>query len=312
MTAILVTGGAGFIGSHFVRAAAEAGHHVVVLDDLSTGTALPSPMDAAFVHGDIADRALVARVIRRHDISCYVHFAGKICVGESIESPRPYFDHNIARTLRGCSTSCSSTRRARSCSRRRRLSMAPIRVHTAPASSPSRRCSTPTAKRTACRGRLLRYHNAAGAHPDGTLREAHDPETHLIPLAIDAALGRRPPLIVFGDDHATRDGTCVRDYVHVCDLARAHLVALEKLERGEQIGVIDLGSGIGYTVRVRSSAAAARVLGALVPFTMGQRRAGDVSLLTANTSRARERSWAGTRSAGTWNTILEDTARSRR
>ena len=155
----------------------------------------------------------------------------------------------------------------------------------------------------------LRYFNAAGAHPDGTLLERHDPETHLLPIAIDAALGRRPPIAVFGADYPTRDGTCERDYVHVCDLADAHLAAIDALDRGVEVGAINLGSGRGHTVR-EVLATCARVLGRDVPHAIEARREGDPAALVADSSLARQViGWAPRR--GDLGTIVEDAARSR-
>jgi UDP-glucose-4-epimerase GalE len=155
----------------------------------------------------------------------------------------------------------------------------------------------------------LRYFNAAGAHPDGSVREAHDPETHLIPLAIDAALGRTPPLNVFGDDYDTPDGTCIRDYVHVCDLAAAHLTALEVLERGESVGPVNLGAGHGHSVSEVLDTVS-QVLGRTVPRLTCPRREGDPSRLVADPSLARSMlGWSTVRSD--LSTIVEDAARSR-
>jgi UDP-glucose-4-epimerase GalE len=156
----------------------------------------------------------------------------------------------------------------------------------------------------------LRYFNAAGAHPDGSLREAHDPETHLIPLVIDAALGRRGALTVFGDDYDTRDGTCMRDYVHVCDLASAHLAAIDALASGKVIGAVNLGSSTGFTVKEVLDEAA-RVLGKPIPHSLGPRRAGDPATLLASNTRAAEiLGWRPQRSE--LGTVIDDAVRSRR
>jgi UDP-glucose-4-epimerase GalE len=318
---ILVTGGAGFVGSHFVRAAHEAGSRVVVLDDLSAGPvpALPDGIDV--VRGDIGDRALVARLVREHRVTAVAHFAGKICVGESVADPASYFDVNVVRTfalldvvrIEGPGVFVFSSSAA---------------VYGAPERSPideRARCepvnpygATKLAvehilagfgQAHGLRWAALRYFNAAGAHPDGSLREAHDPETHLIPLVIDAARGRRPPLTVYGDDYATPDGTCVRDYVHVVDLARAHLAALDALDRGVAVGATNLGSARGHSVREVIDAAT-RVLGRPVPHAVGPRRPGDPAVLLAQCSRAAELlGWTPERSE--LETIIDDAARSR-
>ncbi|HTR52459.1 MAG TPA: UDP-glucose 4-epimerase GalE [Kofleriaceae bacterium] len=319
---ILVTGGAGYVGSHFARAAHEAGSRVVVLDDLSAGPYPALPRDIAFVHGDIADRALVARAIRDHRVTSIAHFAGKICVGESVEKPALYFERNLVRTLALLDTVLAEGPGTVIFSSTAAVYGMPEHVpivETAPLQPINPYGASKLAIEHALaaygtahglRWAALRYFNAAGAHPDGTLREAHDPETHLIPLAIDAALGRRGPLAVFGDDYATRDGTCVRDYVHVMDLARAHLAALAALDRGVAVGATNLASATGFTVREVIDTAA-RVLGRPVPHAIGARRAGDPAVLLASCARAGEvLGWRAERSD--LPTVIEDAARSRR
>ena len=296
---LLVTGGAGFVGSHFVRAAREAGHQVVVLDDLSGGPMPVLPADVVFVRGDIGDRALVGKLLRDHRISAIVHFAGKIQVGESVVKPELYFDVNLIRThalldvvrAEGPNIFLFSSTAA---------------VYGMPDVTPIVE-ATPLAPINpygmsklgiehalasygiahGLRWAAPRYFNAAGAHPDGTLRESHDPESHLIPLVIDAALGRRGPLTIFGDDYPTPDGTCIRDYVHVCDLADAHLAAIAALTAGTSVGAVNLGSGTGFSVK-QVIDTATRVLSRPVPHTIGPRRVGDPAILLASNARARE------------------------
>ena len=318
---ILVTGGAGFVGSHFARAAHEAGSRVVVLDDLSAGTNPALPDGIAFVSGDIADRDLVTRVIREHRITSYAHFAGKICVGESVEKPALYFERNVTRSLAFLDVVLEHAPRTFLFSSTAAVYGMP---DTVPISEGARLSpinpygSTKLAIESALaaygdayglKWAALRYFNAAGAHPDGSYREDHDPETHLIPLVIDAALGRRPPLTVFGEDYATRDGTCVRDYIHVCDLAAAHLAAIDALDAGVAVGPTNLGSGHGFTVREVLDEAA-RVLGKPIPHTMGPRRPGDPAVLLASNERAAEvLGWRPTRSE--LGTVIDDAVRSR-
>ena len=318
---ILVTGGAGFIGSHFARAAAEAGSRVVVLDDLSGAPNWPElPAGIERVPGNIADRSIVRSLIVNCRVTAIVHFAGKICVGESITNPALYFDYNVARSL-------ALLDLVREIGPRAFVFSSTAAVYGEPTVTPileSARYAPVNpygATKLALEHALasygaaygiawaaLRYFNAAGAHPDGTLREAHDPETHLIPLAIDAALGRRAPITVFGDDYPTKDGTCVRDYVHVCDLARAHLDALDALDRVGTIGAVNLGSGLGYTVR-EVLTATARVLGKDVPHEIGPRRDGDPAVLVASHTLAQQMlGWRPERDLGT---IIDDAARSR-
>jgi UDP-glucose-4-epimerase GalE len=320
-TCLLVTGGAGFVGSHFARAAHEAGSRVLVLDDLSAGAPPPRLPDAIrIVRGDIADRALVARLIADHGVTAVAHFAGKIAVGESVEHPARYFEHNVTRALAlldavragGVATFLFSS----SAAVYGTPEHAPI-AETAPLAPINPYGATKLAFEHALaaygaayglRWAALRYFNAAGAHPDGSLRESHDPETHLIPLVIDAARGRRPPVRVFGDDYPTPDGTCIRDYIHVCDLAAAHLAALDALDAGQAVGATNLGSGRGASVR-EVIAAAERVLGCAVPVEPAPRRAGDPPILLASTERAADLlGWRATRAL---DTILDDAARSR-
>ena len=319
---ILVTGGAGFIGSHFARAALEAGSRVIALDDLS-GTpdwpALPPAIER--VRGGIADRALVTRLITERRVTAIVHFAGRICVGESIGDPAVYYERNVVGALALLDV-------VREIGPRVFVFSSTAAVYGVPDAVPiveNARCApinpygaTKLAieHAIASYGRAYgiawaapRYFNAAGAHPDGSLREDHDPETHLIPRAIDAALGRRPPLVVFGDDYSTGDGTSSRDYVHVCDLARAHLAMLDVLDRGGEVGAINLGCGRASTVR-EVLAACRRGLGRDVPHSFGPRRDGDPAVLLASNERAFEvLGWRP--ECSDLGTIVEDAARSR-
>jgi UDP-glucose-4-epimerase GalE len=319
---ILVTGGAGFVGSHFARAALASGSHVVVLDDLSGGPMPALPPDIVFVRGDIADRAVVRATLRTHRITAVAHFAGRIQVGESVEQPALYFDHNVVRSLAlldvvredGPATFVLSSTAAvygmpEVVPIRETAARAPINPY-GMSKLAIEHALEAYGTAYGLRWASLRYFNAAGAHPDGTLREAHDPETHLIPLVIDAALGRRPPLTLFGDDYPTPDGTCVRDYVHVMDIARAHLDALDVLDAGRGVGATNLASGRGYTVR-QVIDVAARVLGRPVPHAIGPRRAGDPAQLLASAERAFEvLGWRAERSD--LETLIDDAARSRR
>ena len=321
-TSILVTGGAGFVGSHVARAAFEAGSRVTVLDDLSAGTTPTLPDGIELVVGDIADKALVTRVIRERQVTAYAHFAGKICVGESVEKPAMYFDRNLVRTIALLDVVLEHAPRAFLFSSTAAVYGVPDAVPIPEGAvlspiNPYGDSKLAVERVLAAYGHAyglpwaaLRYFNAAGAHPDGTLREAHDPETHLIPLVIDAALGRRPPLTVFGDDYPTIDGTCVRDYVHVCDLASAHLAAIDALASGRAIGAVNLGSATGFTVK-QVLDEAARVLGAPIPHSIGPRRAGDPATLLASNERAATLlGWRPQRSE--LGTVIEDAVRSRR
>jgi UDP-glucose-4-epimerase GalE len=318
---ILVTGGAGFVGSHFARVAADAGRRVVILDDLSGGAPALLPSTIPLVMGDIGDKRKVRTLCAVHHVGAVVHFAGKIQVGESVMHPDVYFESNLVKTLallevvrdEGIKSMLFSSTAAvygnpdtvpiHETSR-----LAPVNPYGASKLAVEHALSA-WGRAYGLRWAALRYFNAAGARPDGTLRENHDPETHLIPLALDAGLEGRPPLIVFGDDYDTPDGTCVRDYIHVQDLAAAHLSALERLEAGEMLGAINLGTGHGYSVREVIDAAAA-VLGREVPFIVGARRDGDPPRLVADPSLAKSLlGWAPQRPQLT--TIVEDALRSR-
>jgi UDP-glucose-4-epimerase GalE len=319
---VLVTGAAGFVGSHFARAAHDAGLAVVALDDLSTNASWPDlPASIERVLGDVGDRFLIEHWIAKRQIDAIVHFAGRIRVEESVREPGLYFEQNLSRTV-SLLDAASAVRGDLSF-----VLSSSAAVYGQPEQSPiielsSTRPINPYgasklaaevvleayARSRGVRWAALRYFNAAGAHPDGSLRERHDPETHLIPLAIDAALGRRPPLVVYGDDYATHDGTCVRDYVHVMDLADAHLAALRTLSRGESVGALNLGSECGTTV-CEVLAEVARAAGAPVPHDVGPRRDGDPTKLVASAANAAKiLGWRPTRNL---RTIVEDALRAR-
>jgi UDP-glucose-4-epimerase GalE len=320
--AVLVTGGAGFVGSHFVRLLVESGRRVIVLDDLSGGAPARPPGDAVLLRGDIGDAALVRQILCRERIGAVAHFAGRIQVGESMRVPELYFDVNVARTLRlldavrivGVTNFLFSSTAAvygvpDQVPIPESARLAPINPYGA-TKLLTEHALEAYGKAHGLRWAALRYFNAAGAHPDGSIREAHDPETHLIPLAIDAAMGRTPPLQVFGSDYDTADGTCVRDYIHVCDLADAHLAALAMLERGESVGAVNLGVGRGHTVR-QVLDTVSQIVGKPVPHALAPRRAGDPARLVADPTLARARfGWSAVRPD--LSTIVDDAARSRR
>ena len=315
---ILVTGGVGFVGSHFAWAAVDAGHDLVVLDDFSGGVPAMLPASVQVVRGDIGDVNTVDSVL--DGVEAVVHFAGKIQVGESVRMPGPYFETNFVKSLRLLEAVArhgvervvfSSTAAVYGTPD---LPIIPETTALAPvnpygASKLSFEYALAGFERAhGVRWAALRYFNASGARRDGRLRENHDPETHLIPLVIDAGLGRRPPVTVMGTDYATHDGTCVRDYIHVEDLAAAHLRALDVLGR-RTVGAANLGTGRGFSVR-EVIETVGEVLGKPVPHEIGARREGDPPALVADASRARQvLGWQPRRTD--LRVVLEDALRSR-
>ena len=294
---VLATGGAGYVGSHCVRALVRAGHEVEVLDDLSRGhrsfvERLKVPLHVA----DLRDEAALERVLRQGFDAC-LHFAALALVPESVERPEAYWDVNFKGGL-------ALLRALRAAKVQRLVVSSTAAVYGEPRETPvpedsSRAPTNPygatklafeyaveaESRATGLRALALRYFNAAGASDEGDLGERHDPETHLIPRLIRAAK-KGEPFTVFGRDHPTRDGTCLRDFVHVEDLARAHRLALEKLDR-THARALNLGSGTGHTV-LEVVAAAEKVLGKKVRLEERPRRPGDPSVLVADARRAEE------------------------
>jgi UDP-glucose-4-epimerase GalE len=319
---ILVTGGLGFIGSHFTWAAHAAGRKVVVIDDRSGGSSPPLPPGVEVVTADVGDRQVVADVCARFAPKAMVHFAGKIQVGESVTRPGFYFDMNLGRALTLIDVAQQNGIDQVVFSSSAAVYGEPKGVPI-PETAATRPVNPYGASKLSfeyvlegygpahgIRWAALRYFNAAGAAPDGSLRESHEPETHLIPLVIDAALGRRPPVRLFGTDYPTRDGTCVRDYIHVWDLVDAHLRALDLLADGKTVGALNLGTGAGVTVR-EILEAVREVMGVEVPHTVAARRPGDPAELVADPARAAALlGWRPSRSD--IRTIVEDALRSRR
>ena len=292
---VLVTGGAGYIGSHAVRELREAGHAVAVLDDLSYGHRDAVPRDVPLIDADLADAAALRRGLEGAD--AVIHFAGLLSVAESVRDPASYYRVNVVKGLALLDAMIAAGVRRIVFSSTCAVYGVPVRVPI-DESHPQdpinaygatkrafERVLMDYARAGLLRAVALRYFNAAGCHPDGSLGEDHDPEVHLIPLAVDAALGRGDGLWIHGDDYDTPDGTCVRDYIHVQDLARAHVAALS-LEGGEPFQAFNLGTGQGRSVRevVR---AVERVTGRPVKVTLGARRPGDPPVLVAQPDRAR-------------------------
>ncbi len=293
---VLVTGAGGYIGSHMCRMLQEAGHYVVALDTLENGFRDAITADAVVV-GDTADVQLVRTVLLDQRLSSVIHFAGYIQVGESVRDPLKYYRNNVANTLALLDTLLAANVKTLIFSSTAAIfgnpqytpideahPKAPINPYGHSKLMVEQICNDLSASHD-LKSVCLRYFNAAGAHPDGSIGERHEPETHLIPLAIQAALGQRGPLQVFGSDYNTADGTCVRDYIHVEDLCTAHLAALNYLTSGGESAEFNLGSGHGYSVLEVLTAIEAR-LGLPVPRLLSGRRTGDPEVLVANSAKA--------------------------
>jgi len=294
---ILVCGGAGYIGSHMARWLALKDIRVTVLDNLSTG-------HRAFVRwgelieADLLDPPSLDRAFAAHRYDAVMHFCARSLVGESMADPYGYYESNVGGTLNLLRAMrrhdvarlvFSSTAAVFGQPQADRIDEAhpthPINPYGA-SKRMVERILEDAATAYGLRSVALRYFNAAGASPDGTIGEAHDPETHLIPNALRAALGTGPALKLFGDDYPTPDGTCIRDYVHVDDLAQAHLLALKHLDSHAGAHAFNLGNGQGFSVR-EVIAAAERVSGRAVPHSIEARRPGDPSILVASSEKAR-------------------------
>ena len=293
---VLVTGGAGFIGSHACKALAAAGFRPVVVDNLSTGHGEAvrwGPLHRV----DIRDQAALAEVFAAERPQAVMHFAAAAYVGQSVEDPAFYYDNNVVGMIRLLDT-CREFRVGQvifssSCATYGQPTQMPIREDTPqepinPYGRTKLMCEHILRDYVAAFGLQsvgLRYFNAAGADPAGELVENHAPETHLIPLALMAASGQRPPLQVFGTDYPTPDGTCVRDYVHVADLAAAHVAALGYLRAGGAPDNFNLGTGRGYSI-LEIAAEIGRLFGRRLPWQAAARRPGDPPALVADTARA--------------------------
>ena len=296
--AILVLGGAGYIGSHTVYELIDAGRDVVVADNLLTGFRAAVHPKARFYQLDIRDRAALDVLFQAEKIDGVIHFAASSQVGESMSDPLKYYDNNLHGTMVLLSAMVahgvdkivfSSTAAAygepeqvpiletdrtvpTNCYGETKLSMERMMAWVSQAHG--------------LRYVALRYFNAAGAHPSGSIGEAHTPETHLIPIILQVPLGQREAVSIFGDDYPTKDGTCIRDYIHVTDLAQAHILALDYLLAGGENNVFNLGNGVGFTNKEVVEVARS-VTGHPIPAQMAPRRAGDPAQLVASSEKAK-------------------------
>ncbi|HTL69728.1 MAG TPA: UDP-glucose 4-epimerase GalE [Candidatus Eisenbacteria bacterium] len=320
---VLVAGGAGYIGSHMTRVLLAAGCSVVVFDNLSTGHREAVPEGARFFRGDLLETRDLDEVLSKYPSDAVMHFAASSLVGESVRDPLKYYENNVVACVRLLD-------RMRRAGPSRLIFSSTAAVYGEPERVPilegdRTRPLNPYGRTKLAIEHLLedvaaahelsyvslRYFNACGAHPSGETGERHEPETHLIPNLLKAA-GSGEPFTMFGDDYDTPDGTCVRDYVHVMDLARAHLAALRSLEKGRRAEVFNLGNGTGYSVR-QILAAAERVTGRRIQVRTGPRRPGDPARLVACAEKAqRTLGWKATagldeilRDAWNWERSLE-------
>ncbi len=292
----LVTGGAGYIGSHMVKLLLKQGFQVTVVDDLSSGHRDAVLGGELIVH-DFADRALLDQLFTERNFDGVFHFASKILVGESVSNPAKYYRANSFATL-------TLLEAMRDHGLNHLVFSSTAAVYGEPQSIPIDEAHPKVPVNPYGASKLmvemmmsdfqrahglryvaLRYFNAAGADAEGLLGECHEPETHLIPLALKAVLGKLPPLKLFGDDYDTPDGTCIRDYIHVEDLCAAHLLAMQYMKKGGDSAAFNLGNGAGYSVKQVIDTVAS-VSGKLVPFELAPRREGDPARLVADASRA--------------------------
>lgn len=305
--AVLVTGGAGYIGSHTVAALHERGDEIVILDNLQQGHE-EALLGGKLYVGDLRDGETLDKLFSENQIDAVIHFAANSLVGESMQNPGKYYHNNVYGTL-------CLLEKMNEYGVKKIVFSSTAATYGEPENVPIDEYDRTAPTNAYGETKLamekmmkwfdvahgvkyisLRYFNAAGAHASGKIGEAHDPETHLIPIVLEAALGKRPHISVFGDDYDTEDGTCIRDYIHVSDLADAHLRALDALRAGKESAIYNLGSSNGFSVKEVIDIAR-EVTGREIPVVMEQRRAGDPAVLIASSSRAREElGWSPDRS----------------
>jgi UDP-glucose-4-epimerase len=296
--AVLVTGGAGYIGSHAVAALAERGEEIVVVDNLQQGHR-EAVVEGKLYVGDLRDAEFMDTVFKENKIDAVIHFAANSLVGESMTNPAKYYHNNVYGTLCLLEKMIEHDVKKIVFSSTAATYGEPENV---PIDEFDRTLPTNTYGETklamekmmkwfdvahGLKYVSLRYFNAAGAHASGKIGEDHSPETHLIPIVLQAALGQRPHISVFGDDYATPDGTCIRDYIHVSDLADAHVLAVDKLRQGSDSAIYNLGNGQGFSVK-EVIEIARKVTEREIKAVIEPRRAGDPATLVASSARARK------------------------
>lgn len=302
MKNILVTGGAGYIGSHIGKKLAEAGYNVIVLDNLSKGHR-EAVLKGKLIVGDLADMDLLDRIMKEEEIEGVIHLAADSLVGESMEKPGKYYRNNVANGLNLLEAMVNNGVKYI-------VFSSTAAVYGEPEEIPITEEHPTNPENTYGESKLffekmlkrydeihglkyvsLRYFNAAGADLSGQIGEAHDPETHLIPIVLQKVLGIRDKLYIFGDDYPTKDGTCIRDYIHVEDLADAHILAVEALVKGMESRVYNLGNGEGYSVK-EVIEVAEEVVGKEIDAEIAERRPGDPAVLVASSDKIkRELGW---------------------
>ncbi len=301
MSTILVTGGAGYIGSHTVLALQKAGYSVVILDNLVYGhqDLVEKVLQVELVKGDVGDRALLDQIFAKYNIQAVIHFAAYAYVGESVSHPGKYYRNNLVNTLTLLeamlqagvknivfSSTCATYGVPQQIPIPENHPQNPINPYGATKLMVERLLSD-FDQAYDLRSVRFRYFNAAGADPQGRLGEDHDPETHLIPLIFLTALGRRDHISIFGTDYDTPDGTCIRDYIHVSDLAQAHVQGLDYLIKGGKTEIFNLGNGSGFSVQEVIDAAKT-VTGRPIKVVQENRRPGDPPVLVGSADKARE------------------------
>ncbi|MGO5052558.1 UDP-glucose 4-epimerase GalE [Lachnospiraceae bacterium LCP25S3_G4] len=296
---ILVLGGAGYIGSHTVYELIDKGEDVVIIDNLETGYLEAVHPEARFYQGDLRDREFLDQVLDQEEIDAVIHFAANSLVGESMTNPLKYYDNNLCGTKvllealvsHGIDKIVFSSTAATYGEPEKTPILETDRTEPTNAYGETKLSMEKMFKWTGNAHGIkyvsLRYFNACGAHKSGKIGEAHRPETHLIPLILQVPNGQREFISIFGDDYKTKDGTCVRDYIHVTDLAQAHILAVQYLMKGNESDIFNLGNGIGFTVKEVIDVAR-NVTGKPIPAVIESRRSGDPATLIASSEKAKK------------------------